>query len=151
MAEFQNKINKDEGFGVIEALLSIALGIILIVSLLTLTNFNNRNSLLLTQNQQALNSTNLLLETLRAQKENNFTDFMTRATALCVSDKCNVSSSGEFVKADIDINSTTPVSYFSVKKNSDSEIIVNIMTYWKVGNSNYSSPLSTLFSNWRAN
>lgn len=151
MVESQSKINNNSGFGIIEALLSIALGIILIVSLLTLTNFNTRNSLLITQNQQALTSANLLLETLRAQKENNFTDFIYRSTTLCVSDRCTVGSSGEIIRTSVDINSTIPVSYFSVKKNSDSEVVINIMTYWKVGNSNFSSPISTLFSNWRTN
>lgn len=156
MVELKKKLNNlisidNKGIGLVEALLAVALGAILIVSLLTLNSFNIRNSLLVTENQKAISSTNLMLENLRAQKDTDFTAFYNKVNANCVSSSCIIDPVSGITKASsIDKNPASPTSYFTVTINSPTEIKVDIMTYWVVGSSNFSSPLSTLFTNWRA-
>jgi type II secretory pathway pseudopilin PulG len=144
----------NKGIGLVEALVAIALAIILIVSLLTLTNFNIRNSLIVTENQDAINSASQLLENLRSEKDSNFNDFYTTVTSsdFCISpNKCTFSSTGVITNTvNLDLS---PISYFSVVKTPGNvnQIEINIITLWKVGNTTFSSPLSTTFTNWRAN
>jgi Tfp pilus assembly protein PilV len=144
----KSKINNNEGIGLVEALIAIALAIILVVSLLTLTNFNIRNSLLVTENQDAITSANLLLENLRSLKDSDFTFFAGRVFSACKTSNCTVTS-GQINNA---VNlGESPVSYFRVEEISPQEIKINIITQWKVGSSTFSSPLSTTFTNWRSN
>lgn len=140
----------DKGIGLVEALIAITLAIILIVSLLTLTNFNIRNSLLVTENQDAINSANSLLENLRGIKDSDFTAFASKVFSSCKTTSCTVSS-GTIVDAVINLDNQSPVSYFRVREISSQEVEVNIVTEWKVGNQKFSSPISTVFSNWRSN
>jgi Tfp pilus assembly protein PilV len=146
----KRKIDNNEGIGLVEALIAIALAIILVVSLLTLTNFNIRNSLLVTENQDAITSANLLLENLRSLKDSDFTFFAGRVFSACKTSNCTVNSSGE-IDNNVDLDVSSPVSYFRVEEISPQEIKINIITQWKVGSSTFSSPLSTTFTNWRSN
>jgi len=147
----KNILKNNDGISLIEAIIAVAVGIILIVSLLTLTNFNIRSSLLASENQNAINNANFLLETLRSQKDTNFTSFLTNTLAKCGGNNyCSLANDGSYNTVSADTDSTIPVSYFNVVKNSDNEVLINIMTYWKIGSSKFSSPLSTLFTNWRA-
>jgi type II secretory pathway pseudopilin PulG len=154
MVEYLKKQNKilsnDSGIGLVEALIAVALSIILIVSLLTLTNFNIRNSLLITENQDAINSANLLLENLRSIKDSNFANFVDSVSSKCINSNCTVNFANNIEPVTIDLDAQSPISYFKIKKVSDNEIQINIMTEWKVGNSIFSSPLSTIFTNWRS-
>jgi type II secretory pathway pseudopilin PulG len=146
------KIN-NQGIGLVESLIAIALAIILIVSLLTLTNFNIRNSLLVTENQDAINSANNLLENLRSLKDSNFTTFLNTVSANCLRSNnkiCSVTS-GVVTEASINLDNQSPYSYFNIVKVSDNEVQIFILTQWKVGNNVFSSPLQTTFSNWRSN
>jgi Tfp pilus assembly protein PilV len=145
-----NKHLNNQGIGLVEALIAITLAIILVVSLLTLTNFNIRNSLLVTENQDAINSANVLLENLRSLKDSDFSDFATKVYSSCKTQICTVSSK-VIVDASIDPNNLKPYSYFKVREISAQEIEINIVTEWKVGNQKFSSPVSTIFSNWRSN
>jgi len=151
---FIRKRNKkyinNKGIGLVEALIAVSLAIILIVSLLTLTNFNIRNSLLVTENQDSINSANNLLENLRTIKDSNFTSFATKVFSSCKTQNCTVSS-GAIVDAVINLDNQSPISYFRVREISSQEVEVNIVTEWKVGNQKFSSPVSTVFSNWRSN
>jgi len=154
MAELKKLKNKitinNSGISLVEVLITILIGTILIVSLLTLTNFNVRNSLLVTENQDAINSANILLETLRTTKDVSFPVFMEIVHPRCQNSKCYILGS-EIVTFDIATYTLdAPVSYFGVRKISDKEVEINIMTEWKVGNTRYSSPLSTIFTDWRS-
>lgn len=144
-----DKIKNNFGIGLVESLIAIAFAIIIIVSLLTLTNFNIRNSLLVTENQDAINSANLLLENLRSTKDQNFADFYTLMGS-CVNQNCVLNSDGTVSNANVDLNSVSPISTFKVKLVSATEIEIYILTQWKVGNSTFSSPMNTVFTNWRS-
>lgn len=154
MEVFIKLINKkyinNKGIGLVESLIAITLAIILIISLLTLTNFNIRNSLLVTENQDAINSTNSLIENLRSLKDSDFTSFATKVFSSCKTTNCFVSS-GTIVDAVINLDDQSPVSYFRVREISSQEVEINIITEWKVGDQKFSSPVSTVFSNWRSN
>lgn len=151
---FIKLINKkyinNKGIGLVESLIAITLAIILIVSLLTLTNFNIRNSLLVTENQDAINSANSLIENLRSIKDSDFTAFVSKVFSSCKTTNCSVSS-GTIVDAVINLDNQSPVSYFRVREISSQEVEINIITEWKVGDQKFSSPVSTVFSNWRSN
>lgn len=155
MAEFLKKINKkyfnNKGISLIEALLTIVLAVVLLLSLITLTNFNIRNSTLVTENQDAITSSNLLLENLRSQKDISFSNFINLASSKCTVNFCIVDNDLLVAVSEAEIsNLPSPSSYFKVKKITDDEILINIMTRWKVGSSTFSSPISTTFTNWRA-
>lgn len=155
MAEFLKKLSKkylnNQGISLVEALLTIVLAVILILSLITLTNFNIRNSLLVTENQDSISSANLLLENLRTIKDRNFTNFVTEVSSKCANSDCTIENDliKSLTSAQVS-ELSSPSSYFRVVKVSDNEIVVNIKTVWVVGNSTFSSPLSTTFTNWRA-
>ena len=145
--------NSNEGIGLIETILAVMFSIFLIVALITLTNFNIRNSTLADENQRAINSANSLVESLRSLKDIDFTTFRTEVTSECVTVACIVTgnTAGNTVSP-ITLDSTTlyPISYFRAAQVSNDEIKLNITTIWKIGSKTFSSPLSTTFSNWRA-
>jgi Tfp pilus assembly protein PilV len=145
--------NSNEGIGLIETILAVMFSIFLIVALITLTNFNIRNSTLADENQRAINSANSLVESLRSLKDIDFTTFRTEVTSECVATDCIVTenTAGNTVSP-ITLDSTTlyPISYFRAAQVSNDEIKLNITTIWKIGSKTFSSPLSTTFSNWRA-
>jgi Tfp pilus assembly protein PilV len=147
-----NKIyHNNKGISMVETILAIALSVILLLSLITLTNFNIRNSLLVTENQDAITSANLILENLRSLKDQNFKDFVNITSQKCVNSYCKLNNNIIVsVSEDEVINSITPTSYFKVSKISDNELLLNIITRWKVGPTSFSSPVSTTFTNWRA-
>ena len=73
MEIFQKKLNNlgnliisNKGIGLIETILAVMFSIFLIIALVTLTNFNIRNSTLADENQKAINSANSLVESLRS-------------------------------------------------------------------------------------
>jgi hypothetical protein len=147
------KLN-NKGIGLVEALIAIALAIILIVSLLTLTNFNIRNSLLVTENQDAISSANILLENIRSAKDSNFSTFLNTVNSSCSKSSnkiCTVNSSGVVTDAVVNLDNQSPYSYFNVTKVSEDEVQIFIYTQWKVGNKTFSSTLQTTFTNWRTN
>jgi len=152
MVELQKKIKlNNQGIGLIETILAVFFSIFLIIALVTLTNFNIRNSTLVSENQRAINSANKLVEQVRVIKDVNFITFVTKVSADCVNNICTVdSSNNSIVPATVDLDSVSPYSYFKVAKISDDEIRVDVTTLWKIGSKTFSSPLSTIFTNWRA-
>lgn len=163
MAEYRNKIGRkyldNSGIGLVEVLIALALGTMLIVSLFTLTNFNIRNSLLVSRNQEAINSTNQLLENIRTIKDVDFINsFAAPSLLICPSSggpECIVSNR-KIVQATVvsPTDSNPVISTFKVARKvstSSNDIEVYIMTEWKVGNSFFSAPLTTVFTNWRLN
>jgi Tfp pilus assembly protein PilV len=146
-------IKSNQGIGLIETVLAVLFSIVLIIALVTLTNFNIRNSTLADENQKAINSANSLVESLRSLKDISFTAFITESVANCATTDCTVTgmTSGDTVAPiTVNLNTNSPVSYFRVVKVSDDEVKVNITTLWKVGSKTFSSPLSTTFTNWRS-
>lgn len=143
----ENNYFNNRGIGLVESLIAITLAIILIVSLLTLTNFNIRNTLLVTENQDAINNANQLLENLRSVKDINFSEFISKLE-ICISSPC-VYNSGNITSIQSNADNPSPFSYFKSRKISDNEVEITIITEWKVGNSKFSSPLQTIFTNWR--
>ena len=154
MAEFIKKLKiNNQGIGLIETLLAVVFSISLILALVTLTNFNIRNSILVDENQRAINSANSLVESLRSLKDIDFTTFRTEVTSECVATDCIVTGNiANNIVGPITLDSNTkyPVSYFRASQVSTNEIKLNITTVWKIGSKTFSSPLSTTFSNWRA-
>ena len=149
-----NKIkNSNEGIGLIETILAVMFSIFLIVALITLTNFNIRNSTLADENQRAINSANSLVESLRSLKDIDFTTFRTEVTSECSSADCIVTgdtTDNTVTAILLDSSTMYPVSYFRVSQVSNDEIKLNITTLWKIGAKTFSSPLSTTFTNWRS-
>lgn len=152
MVELQKKTNLDnQGIGLIETILAVFFSIFLIIALVTLTNFNIRNSTLVGENQRAINSANKLVEEIRVVKDVNFAAFVAKVSADCVNTNCDVDPSAvTIIPATIDLNSISPYSYFRAEKISNDEVKINVTTEWKIGTQTYSSPLSTIFTNWRA-
>lgn len=157
MEIFQKNLYKikssNEGIGLIETILAVLFSIFLIIALVTLTNFNIRNSTLADENQKAINSANSLVESLRSLKDISFTAFVTETVAQCSNTNCTVTgnNTGDTVgPVNIDLAAQSPVSYFRVSQVSSDEIKINVTTLWKIGTKTFSSPLSTTFTNWRA-
>ena len=148
--------NSNEGIGLIETILAVMFSIFLIVALITLTNFNIRNSTLADENRKAINSAHSLVESLRSLKDSEaigFTTFRTEVTSECVATDCIVTgNTANNIVGPITFDQTTeyPISYFRAVQVSNDEIKININTIWKIGSKTFSSPLSTTFSNWRA-
>jgi len=152
MVEFPKKINlNNQGIGLIETILAVFFSIFLIIALVTLTNFNIRNSTLVGENQRAINSANKLVEEIRVVKDVNFAAFVTKVSTECVNNICDIDpSSNSVIPATVDLNAVSPYSYFKAEKISNDEVRINVTTEWKIGTQTYSSPLSTIFTNWRA-
>lgn len=158
MVEFQKKqylllkqyYLNNQGIGLVETLLAVVFSISLILALVTLTNFNIRNSVVVEKNQDAINASNRLVETLKAKKDTNFTSFKNLVSTYCITLYCSVDTSGNITSfPSPDLEQNYPTSYFKIENISESEIKVNIITNWKMGSKYFSSPLSTTFSNWR--
>jgi len=152
MVEFTKKLKlNNQGIGLIETLLAIVFSISLILALVTLTNFNIRNSILVDENQKAINSANKLIESLRALKDTSFSAFLTQVSTAndCVNVICTVDND-KIIPATVDLERVSPYSYFKVEVVSTNEIKINTTTEWKIGSKSFSSPLSTTFSNWRS-
>ena len=62
----------NKGLTLVETLITLGLASLLILALVSLTTFNVRNSLLVTENQDAINSANKLLEDIRRTRDTEF-------------------------------------------------------------------------------
>lgn len=151
MGPLLKKIN-NQGIGLVETLLAVVFAVSLIVSLVTLANFNIRTALTNTETQRSISSANQLIENLRAKKDTNFSNFKSIIETRCIETSCYLNSSGDIVAGEPEVtNSGNPVSTFRVEIPEDSEEIkVNVLTRWKISNKDFSSPLSTIFTNWRS-
>lgn len=145
----------NKGIGLVETLLAVVFAVTLLVSLVTLANFNVRTALQNTESQRSVSSANKLIEDLRVIKDSNFVDFKSKVisnncqNSFCYLNGANITQGEPAVD-----NTGSPVSTFKVvipdsPENPD-EIIINIITRWKISNKDFSSPVSTVFTNWRS-
>lgn len=153
MDQLQKRIN-NKGIGLVETLLAVVFAVSLIVSLVTLANFNIRTALINTETQRSISSANQLIELLRSKKDTNFSNFYNFVAGSCVNNFCFVdSSSGDITVGNpTPLNGGNPVSVFKVELSTTDpeEIKINIITKWKISNKDFSSPISTVFTNWRS-
>lgn len=153
MDQLQKRID-NKGIGLVETLLAVVFAVSLIVSLVTLANFNIRTALINTETQRSISSANQLIELLRSKKDTNFSNFYNFVAGSCVNNFCFVdSSSGDITVGNpTPLNGGNPVSVFKVELSTTDpeEIKINIITKWKISNKDFSSPISTVFTNWRS-
>lgn len=153
-----DKSQKNEGLTLVETLITLGFASLLILALVSLTSFNVRNSLLVTENQDAINSANKLLEDIRNVKDTEFARIHNN-TFNCnvLTNFCSIDSNTNQVKtltaSEIN-NSNAPISYFNIVSQTGTpptELNIRITTVWTIGSSKFSSAFNTLFTNWRVN
>lgn len=150
----------NKGLTLVETLITLGLASLLILALVSLTTFNVRNSLLVTENQDAINSANKLLEDIRRTRDTEFsrlyinTHNCSSPLSFCSIDT-NTLTVMSLTKSAVD-TSTAPISYFNYLNKIDlanppTELNVRITTVWTIGSSQFSSAFNTIFTNWRVN
>lgn len=150
----------NKGLTLVETLITLGLASLLILALVSLTTFNVRNSLLVTENQDAINSANKLLEDIRRTRDTEFsrlyinTHNCSNPLSFCSIDTNTLTVTG-LTESVVD-TSMSPISYFNYINEIDlanppTELNVRITTVWKIGSSQFSSAFNTIFTNWRVN
>jgi len=157
------KIKNNKGLTLIETVITLAFALLLILALISITTFNIRNSSLVFENQDAINSSNKLLENLKFIKDTNFAKLYSFPAGVdCVkSDNyCTINTSKNVAKQPSAIlQNTSPTSFFIVTRTSPTPIVnppvqvnevgIKIVTVWKIGSSSFSSAFDTILTNWR--
>lgn len=158
------KIKNNNGLTLVEVVITIGISTLLVLALVTITTFNIRNSALVFENQDALNSSNKLLENLKFLKDTDFDklySFPSGTNCFSEDNYCYLDNNRQvsrYTAAQIS-GTNVPLSYFVVTRTSPTpsvnppvevnEVSIRILTRWNIGSSSFSSAFSTIFSNWR--
>lgn len=149
MAEYNfRNLNNNLGIGLVESVLAIAFAIVVIVAVLGLINFNLQNSTSVSIRQEAVRDQSRVLENLKLIKESNF-NILASLTNCTASASCSLSNS---VPVDVSLSCNTSsdlYTCFSVNKVDASTLRIELITYFKIRGQSFSTPLSTIFTNWR--
>jgi hypothetical protein len=149
MEELKTKIFNNKGIGLVEAVLAITFAIVVIVTLIGLINFNLQNSTNVTIRQDAVRNQVNVLEKLKLDKETNYTNFSNAVIGRCYSSQCyyNADTITSGCNTDSELLSCFKIS--TAGSTGVNVINVDIITYFKVRGTSFSTPLSTVFTNWR--
>jgi Tfp pilus assembly protein PilV len=150
----------NSGLTLVETLITLGFAMLLILALISLTSFNVRNSLLVTENQDAINSANKLLDDIKDIRDISFSILYTtppydctKPTTLCVINTVNKTVAT--IPPSVLTTTTVPVSYFNTVSvsggNPPTELNIRIITVWNIGSSRFSSAFNTIFTDWRVN
>ena len=154
----------NKGIGLVEAIIAIAFAVVLVVTLLGLTAFNAQNATNVSSRQDAVTQTSTQIERLKYLKDSNFNNFYTKvslcASTLDVVYPCTVGEDGAIVTgcpADASgcfgaTITTTPSEDLTVNSQSKayiSEINIDLISFYYVNKTKFSTATSTLFTNWR--
>jgi Tfp pilus assembly protein PilV len=152
-----------QGITLVETVITLAFAMLLILALVSITGFNIRNSSLVFENQDAINSSNKLLENLKFVKDIDFSNlhsFPANVNCFRVDHYCTLNSNRIAATQPSGIlTSPSPTSFFIVTRTSPTpsvnplvevnEVGIKIVTVWKIGTSNFSSAFDTILTNWR--
>ena len=151
MEEFNFKIFKNNlGIGLVEAVLAIAFAVVVIVAVLGLINFNLQSSTSVSIRQEAVRDQSRVLESLKLINNNNLrgNSFLSILSPNCTQPtKCSLNEAQAIVRS-CETNQDL-ATCFSINKVDDSQIRVELVTYFKIRGQSFSTPLSTVFTDWR--
>jgi len=153
MEEFNFKIFKNNlGIGLVEAVLAIAFAVVVIVAVLGLINFNLQSSTSVSIRQEAFRDQSRVLETLKLINNNNLrgNSFLSILSPNCTQpSKCSLDETRANPIVDSCNTGQDLATCFSINKIDDSQIRVELVTYFKIRGQSFSTPLSTVFTDWR--